>query len=135
MGGTISQEVALGATRARQHPDARRHLGLGRELVEGPGGDAVRPQRRPHPEQIVDNFLVLNLSEGTAGGRARRMSAPASGCARLPTAAADGLMCQAVASNHHDARDRLGALSMPVHVIGAEQDILVPAWKSKQLAE
>ena len=47
----------------------------------------------------------------------------------------DGLMRQAVASNHHDARDRLGALSMPVHVIGAEQDILVPAWKSKQLAE
>ena len=24
---------------------------------------------------------------------------------------------------------------MPVHVIGAEHDILVPAWKSKELAE
>ena len=49
MGGTISQEVALAAPERVEHPDARRHLGLGRELVEGPGGDAVRPQQQPHP--------------------------------------------------------------------------------------
>ena len=38
------------------------------------------------------------------------------------------------ASARHDARDRLGSLSMPVHVIGAEHDILVPVWKSRELA-
>ena len=32
-------------------------------------------------------------------------------------------------------RDRLGELSMPVHVIGARRDILIPVWKSEELAE
>jgi pimeloyl-ACP methyl ester carboxylesterase len=31
-------------------------------------------------------------------------------------------------------RDRLGELDMPVQVIGAEQDVMVPVWKSKELA-
>ncbi len=39
------------------------------------------------------------------------------------------------ASSRHDARDRLGELRMPTHVIGAEHDILVPVWKSRELAE
>ena len=38
------------------------------------------------------------------------------------------------ASSRHDTRDRLGSLSLPVHVIGAEQDILVPVWKSREIA-
>jgi pimeloyl-ACP methyl ester carboxylesterase len=42
---------------------------------------------------------------------------------------------QLEAARRHDASDRLGSLSMPVHVIGAEHDLLVPVWKSKQLAE
>ena len=41
---------------------------------------------------------------------------------------------QLAASSRHDARDRLPSLSMPVHVIGAERDILVPVWKSRELA-
>jgi pimeloyl-ACP methyl ester carboxylesterase len=35
----------------------------------------------------------------------------------------------------HEARRRLPGLSMPVHVIGGERDILVPVWKSRKLAE
>jgi pimeloyl-ACP methyl ester carboxylesterase len=41
---------------------------------------------------------------------------------------------QAAAGAHHDVRDRLGELSMPVHVIGAERDLMIPAWKSRELA-
>jgi 3-oxoadipate enol-lactonase len=39
------------------------------------------------------------------------------------------------ASGRHDARDRLGELAMPVHVIGARRDIMVPHFRSEQLAE
>jgi hypothetical protein len=30
----------------------------------------------------------------------------------------------------HEARDRLDGLTMPVHVIGAERDLMVGVWKS-----
>jgi 3-oxoadipate enol-lactonase len=41
---------------------------------------------------------------------------------------------QLAASSRHDARDRLGSLTMPTQVIGGECDILVPVWKSKEVA-
>jgi pimeloyl-ACP methyl ester carboxylesterase len=41
---------------------------------------------------------------------------------------------QAAAGAQHDVRDRLGELAMPVHVIGAERDLMIPAWKSEELA-
>jgi pimeloyl-ACP methyl ester carboxylesterase len=47
----------------------------------------------------------------------------------------DGFKRQLAAGSRHEARERLQSLAMPVHVIGAEYDVLVPAWKSKQLAE
>ena len=47
----------------------------------------------------------------------------------------DAFARQLAASSRHDTRDRLGSLSLPVHVVGAEHDILVPIWKSRELAE
>jgi pimeloyl-ACP methyl ester carboxylesterase len=41
---------------------------------------------------------------------------------------------QLEACGRHDTRDRLGTLTMPTHVIGAERDILVPIWKSEEIA-
>jgi pimeloyl-ACP methyl ester carboxylesterase len=41
---------------------------------------------------------------------------------------------QIEASGRHEVRDRLGEVSVPTHVIGAEHDTLVPVWKSKELA-
>lgn len=41
---------------------------------------------------------------------------------------------QAAAGAHHDVRDRLPELAMPVHVIGAERDMMIPVWKSEELA-
>jgi 3-oxoadipate enol-lactonase len=46
----------------------------------------------------------------------------------------DGFRRQIEASRRHDARDRLGELTMPVHVIGAGHDLLVPVWKSEEVA-
>ena len=39
------------------------------------------------------------------------------------------------ACGRHEVRDRLGELSMPVHVVGAAHDAMVPPWKSTELAE
>jgi len=45
----------------------------------------------------------------------------------------EGFERQADASSRHDLRGRLGALTMPVHVISGEHDILVPRWKQDEL--
>jgi len=47
----------------------------------------------------------------------------------------DAFIRQLDASSRHDTRDRLGTLEMPLHVIGAERDLLVPPWKSQEIAE
>lgn len=134
LGGTISQEVALAA--------GERVATLTLAVSWAWGGSWWRARAsmlfgRPEitPQQAVDHFLVLNLSEELWENeevidRARRrlLEDP---YPQRP----EGLMRQATASSHHDARDRLGGLSMPVHVIAAEQDWLVPVWKSKQIAE
>ena len=45
-------------------------------------------------------------------------------------------MRQLLATSRHEARDAARrARSMPVHVIGAEHDVLLPVWKSRELAE
>jgi pimeloyl-ACP methyl ester carboxylesterase len=46
----------------------------------------------------------------------------------------DAFARQAAAGAHHDVREQLGQLSMPVHVIGAERDLMIPPWKSTELA-
>lgn len=47
----------------------------------------------------------------------------------------DAFIRQLEAGSRHEARDRLGSLEMPVHVIGGEHDGMVPVWKSKEIAE
>jgi 3-oxoadipate enol-lactonase len=46
----------------------------------------------------------------------------------------EGFARQLGASTQHEVRDRLGELTMPTHVIGGEEDVLVPVWKSRELA-
>jgi pimeloyl-ACP methyl ester carboxylesterase len=41
---------------------------------------------------------------------------------------------QLAASSRHDTSARLGSLHMPVLVIGAEYDVLVPVWKAREVA-
>jgi 3-oxoadipate enol-lactonase len=47
----------------------------------------------------------------------------------------DAFIRQLDAGSRHDTRDRLPGLTVPVHVIGAEHDLLVPAFKSRELAD
>lgn len=48
---------------------------------------------------------------------------------------AEAFARQLAAAGRHDAAGRLGSLAMPTHVIGCERDILVPVWKSHEIAE
>ena len=46
----------------------------------------------------------------------------------------DAFCRQLAASSRHDTRERLSSLTMPTQVIGGEHDILVPIWKSREIA-
>jgi 3-oxoadipate enol-lactonase len=135
MGGAIAQEMALAA------PGRVRTLTLavtfaaggrwGRTLSSVWGARVERMSR----EERVDELMLLTLSEaffenaeGVAWLRDLMLQNPNP---QPPEAFAR----QLDASSRHDARGRLGTLAMPVHVIGAEYDILVPVWKSRELAE
>lgn len=133
MGGLIAQELALSS------PERVRTLTLC--VTYGGAGryGAVRSRllgqsalRAPF-EQHVDTLLTLTLSEqfydNAEGLEYIRNMTLAHPHPQRP----EGFARQAEASGRHEARDRVGGLSMPVHVVGAEHDVLVPVWKSREL--
>lgn len=135
MGGAIAQELALAA------PDRVRTLTLAvtfsrggvwaRALADTWG---ARVRAMPH-EHHVEELLLLNLSEefyenGEAVAFARNMMLQ-----NPHPQAPEAFARQLAASSRHDCADRLATLEMPTHVIGGEHDILVPVWKSAELAQ
>lgn len=134
MGGAIAQELALAA------PERVRTLTLAVTFAAGgrwartlSGVWGARVQRMSREER-VDELMLLTLSEtffenpeGVTFLRDLMLQNPHP---QPPEAFAR----QLDASSRHDARDRLGELSMPTHVMGAEHDILVPVWKSREVA-
>ena len=135
MGGAISQEVALSAPeRVRTLTLAVTYAGTGnwgRKFSQVWGSHRQRASREEH----IDELMLLTLSEdffenedAVAYVRGMMLDDPHP---QPPEAFAR----QLEASRRHDSRDRLGALKMPVHVIGCEYDLLVPIWKQRELAE
>ena len=134
MGGAIAQELALAAPeRVRTLTLAVTYAAGGRwaQTLSGLWGSRVQRMSR---EERVDELMLLCLSEaffenaeGVAWLRSLMLQNPHP---QPPEAFAR----QLDASSRHSARDRLGALAVPTHVIGAEYDILVPVWKSRELA-
>src|SRR5918996_2301736 len=135
MGGAIAQEMALAAPeRVRTLTLAVTYAGSGRwgRTLSDVWGARVQRMSR---EERVDELLLFTLSEqffenadGVALLRELMLQNPHP---QPPEAFAR----QLAASSRHDARDRLGSLTMPTHVIGAAYDILVPVWKSAEIAE
>jgi 3-oxoadipate enol-lactonase len=134
MGGAIAQEIAI------QAPERVRTLTL---AVTWPAGSAYSRRlsdvwgarvRQVSREQHIDELMLLAQSEEfydhpdmvefvrTAMINNPHPQPPEAFCRQL------------AACGHHDTRDRLGTLTMPTHVIGAERDILVPVWKSEEIA-
>jgi 3-oxoadipate enol-lactonase len=135
MGGAIAQEVALAAperVRTLTLAVTWAHGGAWARTLSSVWGARVHHMTR---EQRVDELMLLTLSEGffeNADGIAfLRQMMLANPNPQPPEAFAR----QLAASSRHSAAERLAGLTMPTHVIGAEHDLLVPVWKSRELAE
>jgi 3-oxoadipate enol-lactonase len=136
LGGAIAQEMALAA------PERVRTLTLvvtytaagrwGRERARLWGAAMTRTPREEH----ADTLLLLCLSHRMYDenpefvGYVRRMMLE-----NPHPQAPEAFLRQLEAGSRHDTRDRLGTLSMPVHVIGAEYDLMVPVWNTRELGE
>src|SRR4051794_37294787 len=135
MGGMIAQELALAhPTRVRTLTLAVSYGGAGRYGAEKARLWAKGVEGRTR-EDMVDELLLLTMSEpffeneqAVTYMRNLMLSHPHP---QKP----EGFARQLAATSAHEARDRLGELSMPVRVIGAEHDVLVPVWKSHELAD
>lgn len=135
MGGAIAQEIALAA------PDRVRTLtltstfaraGAWGRLLSQTWGARVREAPR---ERHVDELLLLNLSEELFEDPAKVEFARSLMLNNPHPQDPEAFCRQLDASSRHDTLDQLSSLSMPTHVIGGERDILVPVWKSKEIAE
>lgn len=135
MGGAIAQEIALA------QPERVRSLTLAVSFSAGGAWARKLSQtwsarvQQMSLEQRVDELMLLTLSEaffenadGVAWLRNLMLQNP-------NPQSADAFARQLGASSRHDTRDRLAGLAVPTQVIGAEYDILVPVWKSRELAE
>ena len=135
MGGAIAQELALAA------PERVRTLTLGMTWPRGGAWAAKLSElwsarvEQMSREQRVDELMLLTLSEAffenaeaVAFLRGLMLENP-------HPQPPEAFSRQLDASSRHDTRDRLAALAIPTHVIGAEHDLLVPVWKSRELVE
>jgi pimeloyl-ACP methyl ester carboxylesterase len=135
MGGTISQELALAS------PERVRTLTL--VVTFGGSGAWGRTQGQTWAKRVqgtsredrVEELLLLCLSEQTFENTEFVDFLRQTFLANPHPQSVEAFVRQLLATSRHEARDRLGSLSMPVHVIGAGHDVLVPVWKSRELAE
>jgi 3-oxoadipate enol-lactonase len=136
MGGAIAQEMALAA------PDRIRTLTLcvtfagggrwGREQARIWAQRAIDYSR----EEALDELLLLCLSEATYENEALVSFLRAQMLQNPNPQTPQAFVRQLTATSRHETRERLGELrTMPVHVIGAGRDVLLPVWKSTEIAE
>jgi 3-oxoadipate enol-lactonase len=136
LGGMAAQELALAA------PERVRSLTIGfsqggttAEYGEMRGRLLGESFRDLTPEQRIDQLLLLCYTESFFANREAFEFLRGAMLAYPYPQDPHGFARQARAGGRHDARDRLGQLTMPVHVIGARRDILIPVWKSEELAD
>jgi 3-oxoadipate enol-lactonase len=135
MGGAIAQEMALAA------PDRLRTLTL---AVTFPAGGAWARKlsevwaarvRRASREERVDELMLLTFSEEFFENEQQVTWVRGMMLQNPHPQDAEAFVRQLDAAGRHDAREGLPSVRMPTHVIGAEHDILVPVWKSRELAD
>jgi 3-oxoadipate enol-lactonase len=134
MGGAIAQEIAIHAPeRVRTFTVAVSFAAGGayaRRMADVWGARVEQISR----EQHIDELMLMNHSEGFYDHpemvefiRTAMLSDP-------HPQPPDAFKRQLSACAGHDAREGLAGLTMPTHVIGGEYDVLVPVWKSREIA-
>jgi pimeloyl-ACP methyl ester carboxylesterase len=134
LGGAIAQEVALTAPeRIRTLTLAVTYGGsaVGELRTRTWGAQALRASREEHVDELMLRGYSEQFFENERAARHMRQLILDNPYPQPPEA----FVRQLGASGRHETRDRLGDLSMPVHVIAAEHDWQVPRWKSDELAE
>ena len=94
-----------------------------------------REVRRSTREEFLEEFMLLTLSEGLfeteeAVATVKRMTLE-----NPNPQPSDALIRQIRSMARHDVRDQLPELRMPVHVIAGDRDLLIPPWKSEEVAQ
>jgi 3-oxoadipate enol-lactonase len=134
LGGMVSQQVALAAPeRVRTLTLAVTHGGV-QEAGRLRGHLLGAYARRLPREDQIDNLLYLCYTEAFFEDEEMYQFMRTALLENPYPQTPAGFARQAAAGAHHDVRDRLHELTMPVHVIGAERDIMIPVWKSEELA-
>jgi pimeloyl-ACP methyl ester carboxylesterase len=134
MGGAVAQEMAI------QAPGRIRTLTLAvtfasggaysRKVAEVWGARVMQISR----EQHVDELMLLNHSEQFYENQDMVEFLRTAILQNPHPQPPEAFGRQLAACSRHDTHDRLGTLTMPTHVIGGEHDILVPVWKSREIA-
>jgi 3-oxoadipate enol-lactonase len=135
LGGAIAQEVALAA------PGRLLSLTLvvtyawagrwGRDFARLWGRAAAQRTDEEHIDWLILETTSQEFYENEQGVEFLRNMM----LANPHPQPRDAFLRQLDAGSRHDTRDRLGQIELPVHVIGAERDLLVPAFKSEEVAE
>jgi pimeloyl-ACP methyl ester carboxylesterase len=135
MGGAIAQEMALLA------PERLRTLTLVVTFAGGGNWAAERARLWSEIRGLIDHemhldwLLLFGMSEDFYASPERIEYSKQLMRANPHPQSTEAFQRQVAASGRHETRDRLGQISAPTHVIGAERDTLVPVWKSKEIAE
>jgi 3-oxoadipate enol-lactonase len=135
MGGAISQEVAI------NHPERVRTLTL---VVTWGGSGFIGLERTRLWKKRLDHFsfedhldelLLQTFSEQFLNNEQMRTWLRDAMLANPNRQKPEGFLRQLDACGRHETRDRLDRISAPTHVIGGEYDVMVPIWKSMELAD
>jgi pimeloyl-ACP methyl ester carboxylesterase len=94
-----------------------------------------REVRRSSREELLENMLLRTISEDVLDSDDAIDGMKAMAAENPHPQAAEALIRQIRAMSRHDVRSRLGELRMPVHVIAGARDVLIPLWKSEEVAE
>jgi 3-oxoadipate enol-lactonase len=135
MGGAIAQRMAIAA------PQRIRTLTLAVTFASGGAWARKLAEvwaarvRRASREERVDELMLLTFSEGFFENADQVEFVRGMMLQNPHPQDAEAFVRQLDAAGRHEAREELASLQLPTHVIGAEHDILVPVWKSRELAE